>query len=166
MSGDALQGPEFASGDQPLLDLAVGRRKEHVVADRHHIGPGLDATERGRKVTFGVSAYVAALPLPGHREQVVRIDRREIAGHEVIDEGLHRVEAERLVSPSSEEVGAPPHHRPQFGLALEAGGDIGRRTVLAAVEPRIGCNRFGECIGEDEIVLGVLGGAGDRERRV
>jgi hypothetical protein len=48
---------------------------------------------------------------------------------------------------------------------MKAGRDIGGRTVLAAVEPWIGCDRFAKCLGEDETVLGVLGGAGDIRSR-
>ena len=109
-----------------------------------------------------LSAHVASLPLPRHREQIVWIHRREIAGHEAIDEGVHLVEPERPVSVFAEKIGTPPHHRPQFGLALEAGGDIGRRAVACPVEPRIGSNCFVECLGEHEIVLGIPGGTGDR----
>src|SRR6266436_9791679 len=137
MSADALQRTELASRDQTLLNLAVARREEHVVTDRHHVGLRLDTAERRREVAAGVAAHVASLPLPRHRQQIVWIPRREVSRHEGIDEGLHRVEAERLMSAFAEEVVTPTHHRPQLGVALEAGGDIGRRTVLAAVEPRI-----------------------------
>jgi hypothetical protein len=148
---------ELATRDQPLLYLAVVRRKEHVVTDRHHVSLRLDAAERRREIVTGVAADVASLPLPRHRQKIVRIHRREVSGHKGIDEGLHRAEAERLVSALAEELGTPPHHRPQLGVAMKAGSDIGGRAVLAAVEPWIGCDRFGKCLGEHEIVLGVLG---------
>jgi hypothetical protein len=46
MSADALQRTELASWHQTLLDLAVARREEHVVTDRHHVGLRLDTADR------------------------------------------------------------------------------------------------------------------------
>src|ERR1700692_5046569 len=77
MSADALQRTELASRDQALLDLAVARRKEHVVTDRHHVGLCLDTAERRYEISAGVAAYVASLPLPRHRQQILWVPRRE-----------------------------------------------------------------------------------------
>ena len=72
--------------------------------------------------------------------------------------------AERLVAFSLEELRAPSHYRPHFGMAQQSFPNVCRGRVEAVVESGIGGDGIDQRLGEQEVVNGVLRGAGDRRR--
>src|SRR5215467_8702230 len=61
-----------------------------------------------------------------------------------------------------EELCAPTHHSPHFGMAQQTLSDIRRRGIETLVEARVGRNRFDQCFREKEIVGGILRRAGNQ----
>ena len=85
---------------------------------------GFDSAQRGPQVAAGVAADVATLPFPCHAQQVIGIHHAEIRIHEIDDEVVHRRKAQRLVPIFLEELSAPTHHGPHFGVPQQTFSDV------------------------------------------
>src|SRR5215470_17190570 len=120
MPVDGLDGPKLGIGNEAPLGLTISWREEHIGRHRHDKSPGFNSSQCGAEVTASVAADVAALPFPYHTQQIVRIHNAEITVHEVDDKIVHRRKAQCFMPILLEELSAPAHNGPHFGVTKQA----------------------------------------------